>query len=258
MLIIAFLIVFVQQTNAQLVQPFRDMYFATGTINREGMVYQDLSFKLSARLRPLDLGNGWKEYFGYTQLTVWDAFKESGPFHDNIYNPGIYFEKKIEDYDITLGLEHMSNGRPYYGDKIADECYDDYSRGLNYVFAEMDIPSGKHSTFTIMARLGTGCGVESHKKHQKPFSQDLLMYYLGYLTFKEEYMGKNIRCRLTVTPIMNKSAVNATLDFSWTFNENFPSLFVQGHYGFDQSMCDCVPGKMPPASIRIGFILNGQ
>ncbi len=54
-------------------------------------------------------------FFGYTQYSVWDVFKDSSPFREIAFNPDLFYRFDIDflHYShIDLGIfEHNSNGR---------------------------------------------------------------------------------------------------------------------------------------------------
>ncbi|MBS1961808.1 MAG: phospholipase A [Bdellovibrionales bacterium] len=47
-------------------------------------------------------------YFGYTQLMMWDLFKDSAPFRDINYNPELFYRFP---FGVRAGFEHESNGK---------------------------------------------------------------------------------------------------------------------------------------------------
>lgn len=242
-----------------LISMFRETYFTGGVplrgeVNRETI---DLKFQLSVKAHPFTISDDWKAYFAYTQISTWNAFGYSQPFHDNSYMPGIYFEHQLQRGGTFLcGLEHMSNGRPYAGNPVATEGHDDLSRGMNYAFATWLARSGR-STFMLKAKAGIGCGVKDFDAHMHHlFSQELFYKYQGYLTVGYHYGQERWDIAASVTPIVNKSVANVTAEMSWLFAERAPRLFLQCHYGFDEALCDCVEGAQPPVHIRIGLVLG--
>ena len=68
-------------------------------------------------------------YFGYTQLMMWDLFKDSAPFRDINYSPDAFYRIRFDatsgaNRNLDLGVRHESNG-------VAG----DISRSWNRVFA---------------------------------------------------------------------------------------------------------------------------
>lgn len=233
---------------------YDDTYAVTGpSLRRENM---DIKFQLSLKVYPVTLGPSWQMYFAYTQTTVWDAYGESAPFHDNIYRPGLFFEHGYgEGNVITFAFEHRSNGRPYFGNPLASETVEDYSRGLNYLSFRWTHPLNGMLTLELTARAGVGCGIGDYGRHQKRFTQDLFIGYVGYLDAKLSFRRGGFSADAMVTPLWNESVANVTVDFSYRINARCPALFAQFHYGFDEALCDCMTGGVPPCNIRFGIKL---
>jgi outer membrane phospholipase A len=85
---------------------YRPSFFLLGEPNTKAQI----SFKVHA-FRGLPL------YFGYTQLIIWDLFKESAPIRDVNFDPEIFYRLNIardesgaKDLDLIF-YEHESNGR---------------------------------------------------------------------------------------------------------------------------------------------------
>jgi len=242
-----------------IISPFRDIYLITGVpldrpINKNTA---DVKFQLSLKIKPVYMKNDWKFYFAYTQITVWNFYAESSPFKDNSYMPGIYFEKQYPKGDnLILGIEHKSNGRPYFGNPVTDKTFDDYSRGANYFYASW-LRSSKYSTYGIEAKLGFGAAVQGYPEKQSLFSLDLFVYYLGFVTFNYNYKKDRFFANASVTPIINESIANVTLGAAYRLFKKFPlSIYTQFHYGYDEALADCVCGKLPPVNLRIGLMLK--
>jgi len=238
---------------------FRDIYFTTG-IPLDRVVDKntaDVKFQLSVKLMPIPMKNDWKCYLGYTQISVWNFYAKSSPFKDNSYMPGFYFEKRYEKgSNLILGIEHRSNGRPYYGNPVTDGTFDDYSRGMNYFYALWQKPVG-HSRYGVEAKFGVGAGTEEYPEKVKLFTHDLFLYYLGIATLNYDYDNKRFHTSASVTPIINKSIANVTFGLSYQLFEKVPlCLYTQFHYGFDEAMCDCVRGAKPPVNLRFGLLLR--
>lgn len=241
------------------ISPFRDIYFMVGMpldrqVNKNTL---DTKFQLSLKLKPIRMHKDWRCYLAYTQISVWNFFAESAPFKDNSYMPGFYFEKNYTTGNrLILGLEHRSNGRPYYGNPMTDGTFDDYSRGMNYFYASWMTPVG-HSSFGVDAKAGVGAGVKGYPKKQVLFSFDLFLYYLGVATFNYTYDNERFHADVNVTPIINKSIANVTLGASYRLFKKYPlSVYSQFHYGYDEALSDCVDGVRPPVNLRFGLILR--
>lgn len=265
-LLIAFLLLFsaplwAEDGKEPFFSQFRDWYCIAGVPfnNPAGITGEtiDVKFQFSVKFLPIRIGKQWNLYFGYTHKTVWNAFGESAPFHDNAYMPGIYFIRKFEKGDgLILGLEHMSNGRPYHGNPLAHEGYDDLSRGMNYVYALWSKPVGAAGRFFLQGKVGVGCGVGDYERHQNRYTQDLFVYYLGYLTAAYKLDREVFGLSASVTPIWNRSIANVNAEGWVRFAKKWPKIMMQFHWGYDEAMCDCVPDKLPPCSLRVGLVYN--
>lgn len=247
--------------NAQegFLSEFRDVYFIGGIpMDREvNKNTADVKFQLSVKIKPIRMQNDWRCYLGYTQISVWNIFAESAPFKDNSYMPGFYFEKRYQKGDrLLLGIEHRSNGRPYFGSPVTDGTFDDLSRAMNYLYASWTKPVG-FSSFEIEARIGVGTGIIDYPEIQKLFSLDLFVYYLGFATFNYSYDNDRFHAKASVTPIINESIANVTASAAYRLFKDFPlCIYAQFHYGFDEAIVDCVRGARPPVNLRFGLLLK--
>jgi len=257
-IILTFLCTFASAQEGFLSE-FRDVYFIGGVpldreVNRNTM---DIKFQLSVKIKPIQMKNDWRCYIAYTQISVWNILGKSSPFKDNSFMPGFYFEKRYDKGDrLILGIEHRSNGRPYYGNPVTDGTFDDYSRGMNYFYASWTRPVG-HSSFGLDAKMGVGAAVQNYPEEQKLFSLDLFLYYLGFVTFNYNYDNNRFHASANVTPIVSKSLANVTVGAAYRLFKNVPlCIFTQFHYGYDEALADCVNGRKPPVNLRLGLMLK--
>ena len=160
-----------------LVSAFNDNYVITGITTRDGKtIHPDVRFQASLLVRPFRLSEKWRLAFAFTMRSVWDAYDKSAPFRDNTYQPGLYFIRKSDsDSRLTLAFEHRSNGRPYFGNPLAAEGLEDYSRGMNYILTQWEKQWGK-SVLLLQGRIGVGCGVGDYRRHETWWSLDLFKY----------------------------------------------------------------------------------
>ena len=239
----------------QVLSFHEDNYIVTGPSLRAGGGC-DIKFQVSLRLFPVEIGEHWRGYFAYTQLTTWDAYYRSAPFHDNSYMPGIHFDGDYGSNSVRLSLEHRSNGRPYWGNLVRSEedDFDDYSRGMNYLKVVYRRKVG-NSTFYGSLKAGTGVGIGDYARYSNPFSQDLYLYYLGYLALGYEYDNGTLGVRVEFTPLLSPTVGNATAELWWRFSRKLPALMVQASYGYE-NQCDCYEGSIPQIHVRAGFKVN--
>lgn len=73
------------------------------------------------------LGTKAPIFFSYTQESYWDICKESAPFRETNYRPGLFYRNNVSILgvrtDLYLGYEHESNGRDGNQSKGWDRLY---------------------------------------------------------------------------------------------------------------------------------------
>jgi len=99
---------------------YRDNYIITGTelFKRKDKWNSDAKFQISIRQRITNSILPFKThlFLTYTQRAFWDIYRESFPFRDLTFNPGIGIGRPLV-YDnrllgtISLDFEHESNGK---------------------------------------------------------------------------------------------------------------------------------------------------
>jgi len=239
---------------AQILTQFRDNSFTFGVPFDETPTKDNFGIKFQVSIRScnlLGLNDKDSELFvGYTQYSLWNFFGESSPFHDNIYSPGLYWRKPQDNGPLTLGIEHMSNGRPYFGNEVAHEGYDDYSRGMNYFLLEKTwlTTSGQWS---LRLKAGISCGVGEYPRNEKLFTQDLFLYYLGYATVLYDNSWDKFSVHAELTPIFNKTIANAQARLTYRFAPNWPAATLVFDHGYE-CLCDCRPNNPGSNTVRLG------
>lgn len=230
------------------IEALRPIYIATG-IPVDGTAVSsttsDVKFQLSFALPIVsDIAGveGLDFKIGYTQRSVWFLYAKSSPFKDNIYIPGGYLDIPLKRGDsLMCGIEHRSNGRD-----------DSFSRSVNYVFGEYShrFPFG----LTVQANARAGFGWYDDDLTEKIFS-----CFYGYLTLGGMYEAGRFSALLSITPVFGNPAImNLTAEIAIRLGgkNSMYNLFVQGHRGYDESMCDCIYGTMPPACLRFGVLIT--
>lgn len=245
-----------QAREKKILSFYNDNYIVTGYSPLQHC--WDIKFQISLKVYPLTLSENWEGFFAYTQTATWDAYQWSSPFHDIIFSPGVYFRGDYGKNIVTLGLEHQSNGRPYAGTPMrnSETDIDDFSRGMNYVKVDWEHVINNRMQTRLSLRGGMACGIGNYKRYNCQWAQDLYMYYLGYISAEYIYDDGRWNFRLALSPLFCKWIANATLEAGWRPKDNWPSLFVQAHYGFDETLADCYPGSSPRMHIRAGLKLN--
>lgn len=234
--------------SSRTIGALRPIYIATGipidgtTVDR---TTSDVKFQVSFAL-PIasDIAGveGLDFKIGYTQRSVWFLYAKSSPFKDNIYIPGGYLDIPLKNGDsLMCGIEHRSNGRD-----------DSFSRSVNYVFGEYThrFPFG----LTVQANARAGFGWYDDDITEKMFSR-----FHGYLTLGAMYEAGRFSALLSATPVFGGPAVmNLTAEIAMRLGgeDSMYNLFIQAHRGYDESMCDCIYGRIPPACLRFGLLIT--
>jgi phospholipase A1 len=235
--------------KAQVVEEFRPMYLITGIplsgpVNRSTI---DVKFQFSLAL-PVwrNIGNreGMNLSLAYTQISVWDTFDKSSPFHDNAYIPGLYLKIPLQRDELLFGIEHRSNGRPLRGSEG-----DTFSRSANYVFGQYSayFPCG----FVLKAALRFGIGALDKEMTQEVFSR-----FLGYGDLTLGYHSPNGRWELGVTATPVFGPFNVNVDASVSYHLGAIALFSQFYYGYGEALADWVRGSHPAPHLRVGVMLG--
>lgn len=220
---------------------YKDNYFITGiplnrSIDRETA---NAKFQISFRHRltrsrlPFDTFL----YLTYTQKSFWDIYRESAPFRDSNYNPGIGLGRyMIVDNRLTgaafLQLEHESNGR----DSIE-------SRSTNWIgfSGKYFLTSNLAASFKITVPFMTG---EENSD---------LYDYRGTGYFTADYKTPDNKWWLTGTYSLRKSvkAINLKFSAGYKISERFNQyIFGEFYSGTGDSLLDY---KRKDVQLRVGI-----
>lgn len=223
----------------------RDNYFITGipmnqqpTRNNSDIKYQ-ISFK--QRLRKTPLPGGLFPYITYSQKAFWDIYRDSKPFDEINFNPGLalvrpFFLKGHRLAYATLSLEHESNGR----DSV-------YSRSWNFM------------AFSLRSQLderwivGLRFWLPMSYKDDNPD----LMDYVGYAEANATYRIKPDKWSVDITAKKGKGwnrrgSIQAQLNWR-PFKDENQYLMLQWFQGYGESLIDY---REHTSMIRIGFMLK--
>jgi phospholipase A1/A2 len=145
--------------------------------------------------------------FGYTQISVWQAYdrEDSSPFRDTNYEPE-FFLRKDTDYDlfglhgrmIMLGAVHQSNGRGN----------EELSRSWNRLYANFLFEKDRFScALKPWYRIP-----ENEEDDNNPDIDE----YLGYGEFRAAYKFKKQECAMMFRNNM-QSENKSTIQLDWIF-----------------------------------------
>ncbi len=223
---------------------YKDNFFITGIplnkgINRETA---DAKFQLSIRHRltssrlPFDTFL----YLTYTQKSFWDIYRDSAPFRDSNYNPGIGLGRYIiVDNRLTgaafLHLEHESNGR----DSLE-------SRSTNWI--------GFSGKYFLTSNLAVGFKITIPFFTGKENSD--LYDYRGTGYFNADLKSSNNKWWLSGTFSLIKSVktINLKLTASYKISDRFNQyIFGELYSGTGDSLLDY---KRKDLQLRAGICIK--
>lgn len=223
---------------------YKDNYFVTGvhlgekpTSNTMDAKFQ-FSFKQRLDDKPSILGA--YPYLTYTQKSFWKVYKDSSPFEESNYNPGLMLLKPVYRDNkffgvLTMGVEHESNGR----DSIYSRSFNAVSVGFTRIFSPKLF-------VTVKAWI--------------PFLIDnnpSLPRYIGYTEGQLQWIILRNRLFFDVTLRKGadwdfKGSINSAISYRLTKNAN-QLITLQYWQGYSESLIDF---KRERGMLRIGFVLK--
>lgn len=225
----------------------KDNYFITGNalnkkINAENA---DVKYQISFRQR---VSNSYLPFntfvfISYTQKSFWNIYKESSPFRDTNFNPGIGFGRYLisdnENYfgTIFVQIEHESNGK----DSIQSRSWDYASVSGKYYFNDRLFFRAKVWLPLVLLMDNTNTD---------------LITYKGYGNFSVDYRTKNERWwfNANVTPRRNFITMNTTVSAAFRVSEKFNQyLFFELYNGRGDSLLEY---KDYDLKLRVGICIK--
>lgn len=207
---------------------FHDNYLITGvpTNNEINNQTADVKYQISIsqRLTKSRLPFNATLLLTYTQKSFWDIYKNSSPFADNNYNPGLTLVRPvINNHQLkgvaALSFEHESNGL----DSI-------YSRSWNYITF-----SGVYfynANISVQARIWAGILGDENKDLFRYRGNGLLA--LNYRSNEDKFWVS-----LVLNPTQRIRAVNTILELNFKPVETANQyLFLQWYNGFGENLYD--------------------
>lgn len=210
----------------------KDNYIVTGTnLNKQiNTTNTDAKYQISFRQR---LTNSYLPFntfifISYTQKAFWDIYKESSPFRDTNFNPGVGFGRYLISDDnnymgsVFLQLEHESNGR----DSLDSRSWDFISFSGKYYFNDRLFFRAKVWLPLVLLMDDT--------------NTDLLTYK-GYGNFSVDYRTHNERWwfNANITPRRNFITMNTTVSAAFRVSEKFNQyLFFELYNGKGDSLLE--------------------
>ncbi|HET8700399.1 MAG TPA: phospholipase A [Nitrococcus sp.] len=184
-------------------------------------------FSFKARLWPNLLLNGGDLWFGYTQLSFWQAYKASSPFRETNYEPELIYSLRthfnlfgLHGRVLTLSLDHQSNGRSGA-----------LSRSWNRIIGGALFDNGDLS-FQLRAwwRIPEPTGSDDN-----PDIEDYVGRgeFWGFYRHNEQTFGLMLRSNL------DPEHVRGAMQFNWVVPLGGPLKgYLQWFYGYGESLID--------------------
>ena len=225
----------------------KDNYIITGTnLNKQiNTTNADVKYQISFRQR---FSNSYLPFntfvfISYTQKSFWNIYKESSPFRDTNFNPGIGFGRYLisdnKNYmgSVFLQLEHESNGK----DSVQSRSWDYASISGKYYFNDRLFFRAKVWLPLVLLMDNTNTD---------------LITYKGYGNFSVDYRTKNERWWLSanITPRHNVITMITTLSAAFKVSKKFNQyLFFELYNGRGDSLLEY---KEYDLKLRIGICIK--
>ena len=226
---------------------YKDTYFVGGTVlgGKPDGYNSDVKFQFSfqQRLTKSVLPGHTYLYLFYTQKAIWHVFRNSLPFHDLNFNPGIGISRHIIMKNrllgkLTLMAEHESNGR----DGIASRSWNKISlAGEAYI-----------SPFLM-----------AHAKYWIPivdgkYNRDILKY-MGLYQAGFQARSLDDKWVLDMTLVKRKGwnlNFNTIVQLGYRINHNSNQfIMIQYYNGYGEHMLDY---DQYHSRIRIGILIRPE
>jgi phospholipase A1 len=203
----------------QAIDPFADLQ------------YQELKFQISLRVpvwNRMLLGNG-DLWFGYTQLSFWQAFNQaqSSPFRETNYEPelGLSFRTDFPLLGLhhrlfSLGVVHQSNGRS-----------DPVSRSWNRIWTSFELERGNFVlTLKPWYRIPENAGSDNNPD---------ILDYVGRTELRAAWKYADQVLSVTARNNLQTRDNRGGTEFDWSFpvSKRFKGL-IQYFTGYGESLID--------------------
>lgn len=208
---------------------FHDNYFTTGIPLNTRITNKtcDAKFQVSIRQRLTKsiLPFNTFLYLTYTQKSFWDIYRESCPFLDNNFNPGLSLGKPVVRNNQLQGIavfsfEHESNGR----DSAASRSWNYFTLSYTHFF-----------NMRFSSQIKAWAGWIDKEGNPK------LLHYKGYGLFALNYQSANERlwCSLILYPRDKFINFNTIAEVNYKLRkQDNQYLFMQLYQGTGENMLE--------------------
>lgn len=224
---------------------YKDNFFVIGTemFKRPSAWNSDAKFQISVRQRITNSTLPFKTYlyFTYTQKAFWDVFRDSFPFRDLNYNPGIGLGRTLTFQNRLLGsiglmFEHESNGK----DGID-------SRSWNKITFSTSLILHRYWLLEVEAWIPFVDGEENAD----------IVKYMGWSSTNIEYTSPNKKFVFGAN-FVKRGGVNLNFNVTLSaairlYNNSNQFLYAEIYNGYGESMLDYKEFRQ---RFRVGFVIK--
>jgi len=223
---------------------FHDNYFVAGIPTNKEITKNsaDAKFQISIQQRFIKGILPYNMFLSgtYTQKSFWSIGKESTPFTDNNFNPGISLssflivKSKLKGFAV-FSIEHESNGR----DSIQSRSWNYATLSYNHFF---------NIWFSGQIKLWRGW-INEKNNHD-------LLKYKGYGLMALNYQSKSDRLwvSLILNPTNSFNNLNTIVEINYKPGTNINQyLFLQYFSGYGENMLDYINYT---SMVRVGVCIK--
>lgn len=224
---------------------YRDNYFIVGTevFKKSDAYNSDAKFQVSIRQRLTNSVLPFKTHFylTYTQKAFWDVFRESFPFRDLNFNPGLGLGKPLIYNNRFLGMlslefEHESNGK----DGDASRSWNKITFGAMLTF---------NDNWALQSKAWIPIVDGENNKHITSYS-GLGLIALSYMSPKSKYNASVVLTKRAGAFFDGNILVNFSVRL---FSDDNQYLFLEYYNGYGESMLQFDQYRQ---RIRVGIVIR--
>jgi phospholipase A1 len=230
---------------------YKDNYFITGIpLNREINEYTaDAKFQLSIRHRLTKSVLPFNTFLmlTYTQKSFWEIYRESFPFRDSNYNPGLLLLTPVIDRNhlygiVTFAFEHESNGR----DGLDSRSWNYFVLSNVYFF---------NACFSVQAKIRAGWVSRGDAELGKGGNPDLYKYRgYGLMAFNYRSLKDKFWMSALINPRGKFGRFNTQIELNFKYSEKFNQyFFIQWYDGYGDSLLEY---NRYTSMLRIGICIK--
>lgn len=224
---------------------YRDNYFIVGTeiFKKSDEYNSDAKFQVSIRQRLTNSTLPFKTHFylTYTQKAFWDVFRESFPFRDLNFNPGLGLGRPLIYNNRFMGMlsfefEHESNGK----DGDASRSWNKVTLGTLLTF---------NDNWALQAKAWIPIVDGENNKHITSYS-GLGLLALSYMSPKSKYNASLVYTKRAGAFFDGNILFNFSIRL---FSDDNQYLFLEYYNGYGESMLQFDQYRQ---RIRLGIVIR--